>query len=212
MTYEICPCCGKPKKPLGGVSGRWPANVLHDGSDEVLAGFPAARSSCHVNRSESNGGIPGFSSGKGYAEPGVNTYNDTGSAARFFYCAKASRAERNAGLEGMEERSPWTSFDGQYAEGRNPKTGERTGQYKREQSNHHPTVKPLALMRYLARLTKTPTGGVVLDPFAGSGSTGCAAVMEGRRFIGIEIDEGYADIARARIAKAAEQARQLELL
>ena len=158
-------------------AGRWPSNLVHDGSDEVLAGFP------------SNAGGGGNKSRNGNtAHTAVyGTYNapppdvrkiDTGSAARFFYCAKSSRAERNAGLE---------------------------------EPNGHPCVKPLALMRYLARLTKTPTGGVVLDPFAGSGSTGCAAVMEGRGFIGIEISEEYADIARARIAKAAEQARQLTL-
>jgi DNA modification methylase len=101
-------------------------------------------------------------------------------------------------------------------QGNRPGSPDPTGKFpdhdQREKGgNNHPTVKPLALMRYLARLTKTPTGGVVLDPFAGSGSTGCAAVMEGRGFIGIEIDEDYADIARARIAKAAEQARQLTL-
>jgi site-specific DNA-methyltransferase (adenine-specific) len=71
--------------------------------------------------------------------------------------------------------------------------------------NHHPTVKPLALMRYLVRLTKTPTGGLVLDPFAGSGTTGMACVMEGRDFVGVELDESYCAIARARIAEAAMQ-------
>ena len=195
-------------------AGRWPSNLVHDGSDEVLAGFP------------SNAGGGGNKSRNGNtAHTAVyGTYNapppdvrkiDTGSAARFFYCAKASRAERNAGLEGMEERrvhppgNQWATTSMW-----NGETGDEEWRKKnpnKPQGNHHPTVKPLALMRYLARLTKTPTGGVVLDPFAGSGSTGCAAVMEGRGFIGIEIDESYADIARARIAKAAEQARQLTL-
>ena len=100
-------------------------------------------------------------------------YADEGSAARYFYCAKASKQDRG-------------------------------------EDNDHPTVKPTALMRYLCRLV-TPSGGVVLDPFAGSGSTGKAAMLEGFGFIGIELNEDYADIARARIAKAAEQARQLEL-
>ena len=111
------------------VNGRWPANLIHDGSDEVeqLAG----------------------------------------SAARFFYCAKASKKDRDEG-------------------------------------NHHPTVKPTDLMRYLCRLV-TPTGGVVLDPFMGSGSTGKAATIEGFDFIGIEMDENYFNIAKARIEDAEEK-------
>ena len=77
---------------------------------------------------------------------------------------------------------------------------------ERGENNNHPTVKPLALMRYLARLTKTPTGGVVLDPFCGSGTTGMACVLEGREFIGIEQDERYAEIARKRIEGATQDA------
>jgi site-specific DNA-methyltransferase (adenine-specific) len=73
--------------------------------------------------------------------------------------------------------------------------------------NHHPTVKPLALMRYLVRLTKTPTGGVVLDPFMGSGSTGIACKLEGREFIGIEREPEYVEIAEKRIAEAQLQLR-----
>ena len=72
-------------------------------------------------------------------------------------------------------------------------------------SNFHTTVKPIALMRYLARLTRTPTGGVVLDPFMGSGSTGCGAVLEGRDFIGIEQDDEYAEIARRRLEHWAKE-------
>jgi len=76
--------------------------------------------------------------------------------------------------------------------------------------NGHPTVKPLALMRYLLRLTKTPTGGVVLDPFMGSGTTGMAAALEGRDFIGIELEQDSYDIAEARIAWADKQAQEAE--
>ena len=190
--------------PQGAVSGRWPANVLHDGSAEVLAGFPVTGLSSGGRAGHTAAYQGGFKQEYyGDTKPG---YGDTGSAARFFYCAKSSRAERDAGLEGMTKAR----------QGNRPGSPDPTGKFpdhdQREKGgNNHPTVKPLALMRYLARLTKTPTGGVVLDPFAGSGSTGCAAVMEGRGFIGIEIDESYADIARARIAKAAEQARQLTL-
>lgn len=81
-------------------------------------------------------------------------------------------------------------------------TPQQTPHKNEPQSNHHPTVKPLALMRYLARLTKTPTGGVVLDPFMGSGTTGMAAVMEGRDFIGIELNAEYLEIAERRIRDA----------
>ena len=146
---------------------------------------------------------------------------------RFKYCAKASRRERNEGLEGMEEREgrcqqgdngckacvvcnrkwPWQaeccSCGGelQAAKIANP-----------PRANHHPTVKPLSLMRWLCKLTKTPMGGVVLDPFMGSGTTGMACVMEGREFIGIEISDEYLDIARRRIEWAQEQAAQPEQL
>ena len=116
-------------------------------------------------------------------------------AARFFYCAKASRAERNAGLEGMEEK--WvdeTRKEGSVG-GNNPRN-----RGARADTNFHPTVKPIALMRYLVRLTKTPTGGVVLDPFMGSGTTGIACVLEGREFIGIEREPEYVEIAEKRIA------------
>ena len=192
------------QNPRYDPSGRWPANVIHDGSDEVLAGFPV--SVARPGKPE-NIGVSGSGEKRGLFGIGSivqSGYYDTEkSAARFFYCAKSSRAERDAGLEGMTKAR----------QGNRPGSPDPTGKFpdhdQREKGgNNHPTVKPLALMRHLARLTKTPTGGVVLDPFAGSGSTGCAAVMEGRRFIGIEIDEDYADIARARIAKAAEQARQ----
>jgi site-specific DNA-methyltransferase (adenine-specific) len=113
---------------VGGNEGRWPANVMHDGSAEVVDGFPDAE-------------------------------------ARFFYCAKASRTDRDDG-------------------------------------NTHPTVKPTDLMRYLCRLV-TPPGGVVLDPFMGSGSTGKAALIEGLRFVGIDLDPAHVAIAQARCQEAA---------
>jgi len=124
---------------------------------------------------------------------------------RFLYTAKASRSERNAGLEGMEERWIDESRKEGAVGGNNPRN-----RGARSATNHHPTVKPLALMRYLARLTKTPTGGVVLDPFMGSGTTGCAAVLEGRDFIGIELSEEYMQIAERRIAHASKQPTLLE--
>ncbi|WP_369982360.1 DNA methyltransferase [Serratia sp. P2ACOL2] len=119
----------------GNPDGRWPANLIHDGSDAVLAWFRDSLQQLEIS-----------------------------SASRFFYCAKASRKDRGEG-------------------------------------NNHPCVKPTELMRYLCRLI-TPTGGTVLDPFMGSGSTGKAAAMEGFCFIGIEREEDYVNIARRRIAAA----------
>ena len=120
-------------------------------------------------------------------------------AQRFFYCAKASRSERNAGLEGMEERPAFDNPDGTM--------GGNMGSLSKPRANHHPTVKPIELMRYLVRLTKTPTGGTVLDPFMGSGTTGCACAMEGRDFIGIEREPDYIEIAEKRIEHWAKQPR-----
>lgn len=116
----------------------------------------------------------------------TNDYRDSGSAARFFYCAKASRSERNKGLESEDVVD--TLREGVSAE----------KEIRVRNGNSHPTVKPLSLMRYLCRLV-TPPGGVVLDPFSGSGSTGCGAVCEGFNFAGIDISEEYCNIARSRI-------------
>jgi DNA modification methylase len=173
--------------------GRFPANVIHDGSDEVTGLFPQTTSG-NLNSGHKRGDGTGnsFMGGGGVVQG--NYGGDSGSAARFFYCAKASRSERNAGLEGMEEKRPDERTD--------TAMGTFVEKGVGKQSNYHPTVKPLALMRYLARLTKTPTGGVVLDPFMGSGTTGMAAVMEGRDFIGIELEPEYYEIAQKRIAHA----------
>lgn len=122
-----------------------------------------------------------------------------GESSRFFYCAKASRSEREAGLEGMAagamyDRDPSkTSHRLQvFSEDGRPDASTKA-------RNHHPTVKPLALMRWLCRLV-TPPGGLVLDPFTGSGTTGCAAVLESFRFLGFEREAEYVEIARRRIA------------
>lgn len=141
--------------------GRWPANLIHDGSDEVLAAFPDSGGSGPARTLKRGQRQDG--EGWGMADqPGALRDAGTGSAARFFYCAKASKSDRGA-------------------------------------ENNHPTVKPTDLMRYLCRLV-TPPGGVVLDPFMGSGSTGKAAVLEGFRFIGCEMSPEYLAIADARIA------------
>lgn len=178
------------------LQGRFPANVIHDGSDEVTGLFPQTTS----GGGDKRGGCQFFMNGDKRSEP-TNHEPNSGSAARFFYCAKASRSERNAGLEGMAKKFTATMNDGIGKREHNESEPNAWTQ------NHHPTVKPLALMRYLARLTKTPTGGVVLDPFMGSGTTGMAAVMEGRDFIGIELNAEYLEIAERRIAEAQKQPR-----
>lgn len=176
--------------------GRWPANLIHDGSEEVVALFPSeAGASAPVKGTEpmANGfsGPVKFSGLIGRV-PGA-FHGDSGSAARFFYCAKTSRKDRNEGCEHME-RKPlhWSSGDA------NPGSFQSEGTDKTS-PNNHPTVKPTALMAYLCRLV-TPPGGVVLDPFMGSGSTGKAAMREGFQFIGCEMSPEYMAIAQARIA------------
>jgi site-specific DNA-methyltransferase (adenine-specific) len=178
--------------------GRWPANLIHDGSDEVLAAFPQApgqmaKAAEGGDRRKDQNVYGAMTRGPSGAEPRA----DTGSAARFFYCAKASKADRNEGLDGFKARAePAHRRTNIEATGDNPYLRGAT-----ERLNPHPTVKPTDLMRYLCRLI-TPPGGLVLDPFMGSGSTGKAAVLEGFRFIGIEQDADYWAVAQARIKGA----------
>lgn len=178
------------------VQGRWPANIIHDGSDEVLEVFPSAPSAGSYTKSQNKPKIPKslFGTIIGPRERGNEYAGESGSAARFFYCAKASRKERNAGLEGMEEKPLlWSSGT------KNPGSFQSDGTHKATRNNH-PTVKPIALMRYLCRLV-TPPNGVVFDPFMGSGSTGVAAIQEGFEFIGCDIEAEYVEIAKRRINK-----------
>jgi site-specific DNA-methyltransferase (adenine-specific) len=116
-----------------------------------------------------------------------------GEPSRFFYTAKASRRERDAGLDGMGSRAVGS------LNMRTDAHAHATGNATKPARNHHPTLKPIALMRWLCRLV-TPPGGLVMDPFTGSGTTGCAAVLEGFGFVGIEQDAEYVAIAEARIA------------
>jgi site-specific DNA-methyltransferase (adenine-specific) len=155
------------------TTGRWPANLIHDGSDEVVGLFPVTTSGAGNKNTGNRDNGQTIGNGLG-AGNGNGIGGDSGSAARFFYCAKASKADRDEG-------------------------------------NNHPTVKPTDLMRYLCRLV-TPPGGIVLDPFMGSGSTGKAAVLEGFRFIGIERDPQYIKIARARVAAVRREPEQAVLI
>lgn len=171
--------------------GRWPANVIHDGSDEVVAMFPAeAGAFAPVKGTEpSNGTKSVFGQINRHASNAF--HGDRGSAARFFYCPKADRTDRNEGLDGFI-RKPLNFSSGEQSPGtfQSPNTD-------RSSENHHPTVKPTALMRYLCRLI-TPPGGVIIDPFGGSGSTGKAAALEGFGFVIIEREAEYCAIADAR--------------
>lgn len=152
------------------TAGRWPSNLIHDGTEpaELL-----------------------------------------GDAARFFYCAKASKADREEGLSELTQvhranGNKWTDVDYRVINGERPPSAE-SGPRK----NVHPTVKPTDLMRYLCRLV-TPKGGTVLDPYLGSGSTGKAAVLEGLKIIGCEREVEYFNIAVARIRHAEQQTGQAQ--
>jgi len=180
-------------------TGRWPANLIHDGSDEVLDIFPdsdgsgQARTLKRGQRDDEGWGMSD--------EPGSLRDAGTGSAARFFYCAKASKKDRDEGLEDFEDKA--TAFGNQaqaeLKRGNLNHDDGNSGMNKvKMRKNTHPTVKPTDLMRYLCRLV-TPTGGVILDPFMGSGSTGKAALLEGFRFIGCELSPEYMNIAKSRI-------------
>jgi site-specific DNA-methyltransferase (adenine-specific) len=166
--------------------GRWPANLIHDGSEEVFKLFPETGPSSDTPRNRiAKTGENGI---YGIFEPTSNGgYNDNGgSAARFFYCPKASKSERDNGLKGFE---PKTAGVGALRDG---------GRESEGRGNFHPTVKPVDLMRYLVKLV-TPKGGTVLDPFNGSGTTGVACKLEGFNYVGLEFDSEYCKISRARI-------------
>lgn len=175
--------------------GRWPANVVL--SEEAAAELDAQTGELH---SQDPATRKSRSKVQGVTEMGTGAsieYADRGGASRFFYCAKTSRGERNAGLEGFDSKAlNWSNGD------QSPGTFQGEGT-DRSEANHHPTVKPINLMRWLVRLV-TPPGGTCLDPFLGSGSTGAAAVLEGFEFIGIEREAEYIEIAKARIAFWAE--------
>ena len=175
--------------PKGVALGRWPANVVHDGSDEVIDEFPrdgrdtgcsesgaiikfTERKSDYLGPNDPSGAGKYKGTWKNIGKMGFS-YMDSGSSSRFFYTSKASVRERDAGCSDSRKNH-----------------GERI--------NVHPTVKPIELFRWIVRLL-TPKEGIVLDPFLGSGTTAIAAILEGRGFHGIERDERFADIAASRI-------------
>lgn len=191
---------GMPEDTQGTtVAGRWPANLVHDGSDEVLAAFPDAKGQQGALTGDEPSGKMGSANCYGKMDrrhEAVPRIDSSKSAARFFYCAKASKADRNYGLSGDEHTSADLVGREEGSAGtQSPRAGAgRTTGSK----NPHPTVKPVALMRWLVRLV-TPPGGRVLDPFMGSGSTGVATALEGFRFTGIELDPVFHAVASERI-------------
>lgn len=181
------------------VNGRWPANLCHDGSEEVLSCFPLAPGAlAPVKGTEPSAAADGTRCFNAFARTAnsVPRIESEESAARFFYCAKASRADRDAGLDQHFPKKPLNLSSGT----QNPGSFQSKGTDKSPR-NFHPTVKPTALMRWLCRLV-TPPRGTILDPMMGSGSTGRGAVLGGFSFIGIEKEAEYLAIAEARINEA----------
>lgn len=182
--------------------GRFPANLIHDGSEEVMACFPESKSSNAVRKN--NGKLDDKTFGKYNAVDSFG-FNDSGNASRFFksiiYTSKPSKAERNLGCEpvfnlfeqseGLEDKARPTMGSG---------IGGQPNQQIENNKNFHPTVKPIELMEYLIKMV-TPKGGIVLDPFMGSGTTGCGAVKNGFEFIGIDMTPEYLEIAEKRIKR-----------
>jgi DNA modification methylase len=179
-------------------TGRFPANVIFDEeAGKVLdeqSGISKSKASSN-EKLEPNYLNKVYGNGMGGLVTKDNQHNDKGGASRFFYCAKASKGERNDGCEELEEKytteqNKWTEND--YRKGEGEKTVNPT-------KNNHPTVKPLKLMEYLCKITRTPTGGIVLDPFAGSGTTGVACKNTNRNYILIEREKEYIEIINARL-------------
>ncbi len=154
-------------------------------SREVIAGSACGRWPANVILDEYSAGLLDEQSGE--------------NPSRFFYCAKASKRDRNEGLEGLEPERHADRVADDGVGGENPRNRTNTAK-----QNFHPTVKPTALMRYLIKLV-TPAGGTVLDPFTGSGSTGKAALLDGFDFVGVELTEEYLPIIEGMLRWALEQ-------
>jgi DNA modification methylase len=173
--------------------GRWPANIILDKEagemlDEQSGTLKSGKPSGKRGQSNHNVGYADVAAGSD-----LTGYGDKGGASRFFYCPKAGKKERNAGLDGFEEKEKKTLNE--YRRSSEVRTASKSGS---PAANSHPTVKPVKLMEYLCRLV-TPPSGTVLDPFLGSGTTGIAAINEGFGFVGFEMDDDYYKIAEARI-------------
>lgn len=189
------PPSGDRTKPIQSTQGRWPSNVI---LDPYTAELLDEQSGVSGGGKRTVGAAPRTNIGHKLSETSADrsdalvNYGDSGGASRFFYVAKASKRDRNEGLEEMKERT---------ASDRPGDVNSIVTRHSTITKNFHPTVKPTDLMRYLVKLV-TPPGGVVLDPFTGSGSTGKAAILEGFDFIGIELTEEYLPIIEGRLSHA----------
>ena len=190
--------------------GRWPANVILDEYTAELLDEQSGQSKSPKTYTRNAGTLKGER--VAYANIGEaagtesKNYGDTGGASRFFYVAKASKRDRNEGLEELPTKQVGTYAQDEWSR---QNMGNTPDASRDGVANFHPTVKPTDLMRYLIKLV-TPPGGVVLDPFTGSGSTGKAAILEGFRFIGCELTEDYIPIIQGRLDHAEEQVRLAE--
>jgi len=185
----------------GSDKGRWPANVILDEYsagllDEQSGALTSGAKKPWVNGSVASKTVASFSAGLDGKTRDYTADKSSGGASRFFYCAKASKSDRNEGLDDLDDvmaskfaQDKWTLENMQFA--------------KLPTKNFHPTVKPTTLMRYLIKLV-TPAGGTVLDPFTGSGSTGKAALLDGYKFVGAELTEEYLPIIEGRLTWAQE--------
>ena len=190
------------------AEGRWPANIILDPyTAELLdeqSGISKSQGGQKSLGAFRNGDV--YGSGKDERSKGDPGFGDTGGASRFFYVAKASKKDRNEGLDDLEAKlTAAANFRPNHLE--KAVDGDDGLPYGRWQptKNFHPTVKPTALMEYLIKLV-TPPNGTVLDPFTGSGSTGKAALLSGFKFIGIELTEEYLPIIEGRLKWASQQA------
>ncbi|KKL89437.1 hypothetical protein LCGC14_1914660, partial [marine sediment metagenome] len=179
----------KGRKETHVNQGRWPANVILDEEAGKMLDRQTGVLFCsgRKNKGTCKNDMKGTAFGDNSRGP--IPYFDKGGASRFFYCAKASKKERNLGLEKLEVKKKWPG-------------GVGTGITARDSviaQNVHPTVKPLALMKYLCMITRTPTGGIVFDPFMGTATTGMACKLTARHFIGIELEKGYCKLAKLRM-------------
>jgi site-specific DNA-methyltransferase (adenine-specific) len=194
ITYGFGTGEGRNGEMSDNTQGRWPANIILDPYTAELLDEQSGQTSSKQGLMGNGTRSEGWNLNT--AEPTVRGHNDSGGASRFFYVAKASKRDRNEGLDDLDAQrhSDRELADG--VGGNNPRN--RTNQAKQ---NFHPTVKPTSLMEYLIKLV-TPPNGTVLDPFTGSGSTGKAAILQGFDFIGIEMTEEYLPIIEGRLKHA----------
>ena len=183
-------------------SGRFPANIILDEEAGKMLDEQSGESKSNPDynrfvKNQKRRKKIGYGFGEKMAT--LKGHNDKGGASRFFYVAKASKSERNMGCEELEEKASQLNSGGIGRECSVEKRLDKHGINTPTMKNNHPTVKPLKLMEYLCKLTSTPTGGIVLDPFVGSGTTCMACKKVGRDYIGIEQDPEYVKIAEARI-------------